>query len=107
MPEEVLILIVTGMVLGVPILGLTIRMVAKPMAEAIATLKDSISGPPGISMGDQRLMAVEEELDRLRKTVTRLEEGEEFSKALRAPQAQLKAQPPAQPQSLPSGPTPE
>ena len=94
MPEEVLILIVTGMVLGVPILGLTIRMVAKPMAEAIATLKDSFSSPPGISMGDRRLLAVEEELDSLRKTVARLEEGEEFGKALRAPKKSASSLPP-------------
>ena len=94
MPDEVLVLIVTGMLLGVPILGLPIRMVAKPMAEAIATLKDSFSSPPGISMGDQRLLAVEEELDSLRKTVARLEEGEEFGKALRAPKRSVSSLPP-------------
>ena len=94
MPEEILIALVTAMVLGVPILGLTIRMVAKPMADAIATLKDSFSGPPGISMADQRLLAVEEELDSLRKTVARLEEGEEFSKALRAPKTPAPSLPP-------------
>ena len=94
MPEEVLIALVSAMVLGVPILGLTIRMVAKPLAEAIATLKDSFSSPPGISMGDQRLLAVEEELDNLRKTVARLEEGEEFSKALRAPKKSVSSLPP-------------
>ena len=95
MPEEVLIALVTAMVLGVPILGLTIRMVAKPMAEAIATLKESFSGPEGLSMGDERLMRLEDEVDVLRKTVARLEEAEEFRKALNAPKAPDPALPPA------------
>ena len=88
MPEEVFIVIVAGMVLGVPILGLTIRMVAKPLAEAIATLKDSITGDRHQrfdSMEGRRLMAVEEELDTLRKVVNRLAEAEEFREALSAP----------------------
>ena len=99
MPEEVFVVIVTAMVLGVPILGLTIRMVAKPMAEAIATLKDSFSGPEGPSMGDQRLMRLDDEVDLLRKTVSRLEEAEEFRKALNAPTTSDPA--------LPPGPAPE
>ena len=94
MPEEVMIVLVTGMVVGIPVLGLTIRMVARPMAEAIATLKESFSGPQGISMGDQRLMRLEDEVDGLRKTVARLEEAEDFRKALDAPKAQDKALPP-------------
>jgi hypothetical protein len=87
MPEEVFIVIVAGMVLGVPILGLTIRMVAKPLAEAIATLKDSFTGDRRQqfdSMENRRLMAVEEELDTLRKAVNRLAEAEEFREALPA-----------------------
>lgn len=99
MPEEVFIVIVTAMVLGVPILGLTIRMLAKPLAEAITTLKDGFSSPQGPSMADQRLMRLEDEVDVLRKTVARLEEAEEFRKALNAPQA-------ATP-TLPPGSTPE
>jgi hypothetical protein len=106
MPEEVFIVIVAGMVLGVPILGLTIRMVARPLAEAIATLKDSFTGDRHQrfdSMESRRLMAVEEELDRLRKVVNRLAEAEEFREALTAPKTtDLGALPPPAPGRPPS-----
>ena len=98
MPEEVFVVIVTAMVLGVPILGLTIRMLAKPLAEAITTLKDGFSAPDGISMEDERLMRLEDEVDVLRKTVGRLEEAEEFRKALNAPTTSSPTLPPAPPQ---------
>jgi hypothetical protein len=108
MPEEVFIVIVAGMVLGVPILGLTIRMVARPLAEAIATLKDSFTGDRrhGFdSMEGRRLLAVEEELDTLRKVVNRLAEAEEFREALGAPKASdLPTSPPPDPsRTLPTG----
>ncbi len=87
MPEEIFIVLVTAMVLGVPILGLTIRMVAKPMAEAIATLKDSFTGERHQSfdsMDSRRLMILEEEVDTLKKVVDHLAEVEEFQDALKA-----------------------
>lgn len=90
MPEEVFIVLVTAMVLGVPILGLTIRMVAKPMAEAFATLKDSFTGDRHQSfdsMDSRRLMILEEEVDTLKKVVDHLAEVEEFREALKAPNA--------------------
>ena len=88
MPEEVMIVLVTGMVVGIPVLGLTIRMVARPMAEAIATLKDSFVGsrhPHYDSMESQRLLALEDEVDSLRQLVGRLAEAEDFRQALIAP----------------------
>ena len=90
MPEEVFIVIIVGMVVGVPVLGLSLRMVVKPLAEAIGSLKGTLSGPgqrPYDSMESQRLMALEEEVDTLRKVVNRLAEAEEFREQLEAQKA--------------------
>lgn len=94
MPERIFILIVLSMVLGVPILGLTARMVIKTLAETFGSRKESIAG----SMADERLMRLEDEVDGLRKTVARLEEAEDFRKALNAPAPSDPALPPGSPQ---------
>jgi len=96
MPEEAFVLIVTAMVLGVPILGLTIRMVAKPMAEAIAHLKDSFGDGRVDRLSDRRIAALEDEVDGLRKTVERLADAEDFRQALRAPEPPGALGPPGQ-----------
>ena len=102
MQEEVFIVLIVGMVVGIPVLGLTIRLVARPMADAIASLRDTFSSRPSHSydsMEGRRLMAVEEELDTLRKVVNQLVEAEEFRERLEAPRT-------PKPASLPSPPTP-
>lgn len=85
MPEEVFIIVVMAMVLGVPILGLTIRMVAKAIVEAMGNLR---SGRGGEGVGpavEQRMLMLEEEVDGLRKSVDRLVEEVRFQRELNAP----------------------
>jgi hypothetical protein len=109
MPEEIFAVIVTAMVLGVPILGLTIRMVAKPMAEAIAHLRDTFGDKGSNRLSDRRIAALEEEVDGLRKTVQQLAEAEEFRQALQAPRPQVALSPPIDPTSSnpPEHPNPQ
>jgi hypothetical protein len=85
MPEEVFIIIVVAMVVGVPVLGLTVRMVAKSVVEALANLK-SPGDRDGVGpAGQQRMLMLEEEVDGLRKSVERLEEEVRFQQALSSP----------------------
>lgn len=78
MPEEVFAIIITAMVLGVPILGLTVRMVIRTLAEVSSSRRQL---PPN-TMTQDRLLRLEDEVDLLGKSVARLEEAEEFRQAL-------------------------
>jgi hypothetical protein len=91
MREEIFIVIITAMVLGVPILGLTIRMVIKTLAEVFGWRRQL---PPD-SMSQERLMRLEDEVDLLRKSVARLEEAEEFRRALGPPTSETSSLAPA------------
>ena len=86
--EELLVIALAFVVLGAPVLALSVRLAVKPVAEAVARLREAMNeeaaGASTRRLRD-RVAALEEELDGLRSTVYRLEEAAAFRAELEEP----------------------
>lgn len=86
MDSEIAAVIVTIIVLGIPIMGLTARFALKPIVESIVRLREAFANDavvPGPNAEDvQRL---EQEIGELRDQVQRLTEAAEFDRKLLNP----------------------
>lgn len=100
MDHELVVAILSFVILGVPVLGLTARFALKPIVEAIIRLRDAFA-PPGQApsgLQERRLAAIEEELGAIRGQLERLE-GTAFLKELHGGERQ-----PGGTRQLPGGP---
>ncbi|MBA2245525.1 MAG: hypothetical protein H0W11_11250 [Gemmatimonadetes bacterium] len=88
--EDILAMVVAilgVLIILVPVLGLTLRMVAEPLAEAFAQVQGAQRGGPAAQAMEQRLAAVEENVREVDREVTRLGEEVQFHRQLQDPQA--------------------
>ena len=89
MPIDIVALVAT--VLGisivlVPVIGLTARFALSPTVEALSKLFDSRSRDETLRILERRLELQEQEINMLSQTVRSLAEGQEFDRALKAPE---------------------
>jgi hypothetical protein len=84
-PIEVLIpitaILVSGIVIGIPILGITLRFAIKPVAEAFLKAK-SARADDRVPMLEGRIALMEEQLHALERSHDRLLEEAEFQRQL-------------------------
>lgn len=69
----------------IPIAGLTLRFAIKPIAEAVARVREADSTHREMSMMEQRVDLLERQLAALESDVHRLREVEDFHAQLKAP----------------------
>lgn len=83
----ILVIILTGVVVGVPVLALSLRFALKPLVEAYTRLKEVQHGGEArelpvvmeqLSLLEHRLQSIEEHMDRLNEVA-------EFHRALEKP----------------------
>lgn len=87
MPIDVtgIVAIVMGMmVVLIPIAGLTARFALKPIAEAVARMREGQGSNQQLAVMEQRLSLLEQQLNGVESDVRRLEEYSEFDRELRA-----------------------
>ena len=86
MTEEWLAFLITLIVVGIPVMGLTARFAVKPIVESILRMREAFleeSRDDAVTVADvQRL---EREIDELRGQVHRLTEATEFDRKLLGP----------------------
>jgi len=76
----------TTLLVGIPILGLTIRFALKPIAESVSLLRNGAgAGVVDDTRVAERLEALEEQMSRLDSGLERLTEAVEFQAKLAAP----------------------
>jgi TolA-binding protein len=80
----ILAILIGGMILLVPIVGLTARFALKPIVEAFAHLRSTPGQDQLVSVLEQRLALMEQQLHGLESSVRRLEEDSEFQRQLTA-----------------------
>lgn len=82
------VIAVTGgiLMLLIPIAGITARFALKPIAEAIARVREAEGANREMAFMQQRLDLIEGQLSSLESSVQRLTEVQEFHAELRAPE---------------------
>jgi hypothetical protein len=90
MDEDILVILMSGLVVLVPVAGLTLRFALKPMVDSIARLLEARNGSAArsleaIDLVDKRLALFEQELQLLRGEVQQLDERSEFYEKLTGP----------------------
>lgn len=83
MTEDLAVVLVTFIVLGIPILGLTARFALKPIVESIVRLREAFN-QDALSSGvsPEEVVRLEQEIGELREQVHRLTEAAEFDRKL-------------------------
>jgi hypothetical protein len=83
------------LVVAVPVLGLTARFALKPMVDAIVRLHERFSETAGGALLEQRVVEMDQELQRLRAEVARLSQVTSFHESLLAAPGSADEQPTA------------
>lgn len=78
MDEDIVFALVGGLIVLVPIAGLTLRFALKPMVDSIARLLAVKNGSAGVDLLDKRLSLMEQELQLLRSEMRQLGERNDF-----------------------------
>ena len=76
------------MVVLIPIAGLTARFALKPIAEAVARIRESQSSNRELQLVEQRLALMEQQLSNLETDIREIEEKSRFDRQLAAPEEQ-------------------
>ena len=83
MDNEVAMVLVTFIVLGIPILGLTARFALKPIVDSILRVREAfLEESRGLSVDPADVERLEAEVRELRQEVRRLTEAAEFDRKL-------------------------
>jgi hypothetical protein len=69
----------------VPVVGLTARFALKPIAEAMAKVRESQGSQKEIALMQQRIDLLEQQLSAVESDLYRIKEVQEFQAQLRAP----------------------
>lgn len=72
------------MVVLIPVAGLTARFALKPIAEAVARMREAQSTNRELQLVEQRLALMEQQITNLESDVGRLEEKSDFDRRLSA-----------------------
>jgi len=80
-----LVAVVMGLlVVLIPISGLTARFALKPIAEAVARMRESQGASREVAILEQRVALLEQQLSTVETDVSRLDEAKEFERQLRS-----------------------
>lgn len=83
MTEEMMIVLVTFFVVGVPVMGLTARLAIKPLVESILRVREAfLADSRGDQVSPAEVERLEQEVQELRDEVRRLTEATEFDRKL-------------------------
>jgi hypothetical protein len=85
MDEDILMILMTGLVVLIPVAGLTLRFALKPMVDSIARLLEVKNGGSGVDLVDKRVQLLEQELHSLRSEMRLLTDRTEFYERLSIP----------------------
>ncbi len=82
---------IIGIVLGmsvvlIPITGFTLRYALKPIAEAVAKMRDAAAADETVALLEQRVALLEQQFGMLETDLRQIEEAEAFHKELAAPE---------------------
>ncbi len=72
------------LVVLIPISGLTARFALKPIAEAVARMREAQGTSQALGLVEQRLALLEQQMSSLESDVKRIEDTTEFDRQLRA-----------------------
>jgi hypothetical protein len=81
----VAVVMAMGIVL-VPVAGLTLRFALKPIAEAMAKIKEAQGAGQQVAVMQQRIDLLEQQVAGMESEMTRLREIQEFHAQLKAPE---------------------
>lgn len=83
MTEEMMIVLVTFFVIGVPVMGLTARFAIKPLVESILRVREAFLDERRVGTASAaEVERLEQEVRELRQQVRRLTEATEFDRRL-------------------------
>ncbi len=82
---EVVAVVMGSLIILIPIAGLTARFALKPVAEAMAKMRESQSSGQRIDLIEQRLDLMEQQLGNIESAVHRLREAQDFHAELQKP----------------------
>jgi hypothetical protein len=78
MDEDIVFALVGGIIILVPLAGLTLRFALKPMVDSVARLMEARSGGAAVDLVDKRVSLLEQELQLLRGEIRQLNDRSEF-----------------------------
>ncbi len=85
LPIDMTALVLGGlgiMVVLIPIAGLTVRFALKPIAEAVARMRESQGSNQQVAFLEQRLGLLEQQMSNMESDVRRIEETTDFDRRL-------------------------
>lgn len=82
MTEDWAIVLVTFIVVGIPVMGLTARLAIKPLVESILRVREAFLEKPGDGASAAEVERLERDVRELREQVRRLTEASEFDRKL-------------------------
>jgi hypothetical protein len=96
-------------VILIPVIGLTARFALKPTVEALSRIFEGRGRDETVQMLERRVALLEQQLDAVESSVSRLEETSQFDAALRGPEDQtfVRISPPSPGSNPLDGPQPE
>jgi hypothetical protein len=83
----IIAILIGGLIVLIPIAGITARLALKPIIEAISHMKNSSGADQRVALLEQRLSLLEEQLHAVERDNQRLLEESEFRKQLESPRA--------------------
>ena len=78
MDEDIVFALIAGILLLIPLGGLTLRFALKPMVDSIARLMEAKNGANAVDLVDKRVALLEQELQLLRGEMRQLNDRSEF-----------------------------
>ena len=78
MDEDIVFALIAGVLLLIPLGGLTLRFALKPMVDSIARLMEAKNGANAVDLVDKRVALLEQELQLLRGEMRQLNDRSEF-----------------------------
>lgn len=84
MDEDILAILISGIILFIPVAGLTIRFALKPVVESIARLMEARAGSAANDILERRVALLEQELNVTRDELRSLSAKHDFDRRLSA-----------------------
>jgi hypothetical protein len=91
MDEDIVFGLLAGLIILVPVAGLTLRFALKPMVDSIARLLEVRNGANAVDLVDKRVALVEQEVQLLRGEMRHLLERNDFYDRLLDPREHPRA----------------
>lgn len=89
MDQEILVILMSGLVVLIPVAGLTLRFALKPMVDSIARLLEVrngiATGSASVELVDKRVQLLEQELQAVRSEMQLLTDRTDFYERLTTP----------------------